>query len=104
MNVGTIYANATGKGRLEPPQMEAPNPAEVNANQQITLQTKLDWIRSIRTQEVFVETRSKVTELETEARKLAVNYHNHGNHQQIIQKLVEANILREFINTYASAT
>jgi len=103
MNIGTIYAEAT-KGNKPDVSESKDNQAEKEANQQLHLQTKIDWIKASRTQEVFTELQKRVYDLEANARSLAVSFHVHGNHQQIIKTLIEASVLRDFIHTYSHAT
>lgn len=108
MDIGTIYAEATGKrepkSSLPPTPKEEPvNQADVEASKQLHLQTKLDWIQSVRTQEIFNELKQQIASLEDDARKLAVNYHNHQNHLLIIKNLTESEQLRQFLIKYGHA-
>ena len=64
-------------------------------------QSRLNWRNSTVTQEIFSEMEEQVISLERQARDLACTYHQHQNHQQIIQLLVRANELRKLIATYA---
>lgn len=97
---GKIYSDAIA---IEGDPEVLVNQAEQEAREQLHLQTKIDWLKNIRTQEIFDMLNAQILELENDARQLAVSFHSHNNYQQIIKKLIEASTLRDFINTYGHA-
>ncbi len=102
MKIGVIYAQATSADVPVVPQSEG-NPAEENAAAQLHLQTKLNWLKETRTQEVFTELLEQAKDLELQARTLAKTFHSHGNYLHIIKLLNDASTIRELITTYGNA-
>lgn len=70
------------------------------ANDAFLAQEKMDWLQSSVTSHVFKQLSVQIEELESRARQLAVNYHNNGNHHEIIALLIRADTLRKFKETY----
>lgn len=80
-------------------QKETPPPVSPT-EQKMAMQAQSNWIRSHQTAKVFEAIGKEIEELEAQARNFAVTYHEHNNHQQIIQRLIRADELRKIIKTY----
>jgi len=93
-----LYQSITG--RTKPRIIEEGNRSP--AEDALIKQQRLEWTQSQVTQNVMSTLANEVDELETDARQLAVSYHTHNNHQQIISKLIKADTLRKVIEKHAS--
>jgi len=90
----TSYEKAIGKQPTpqEPEQEE--DAGKVNS--------RLAWLSSERTQEVFKELLNDSNTLVADAMGLALINHQQDNSKQIVLKLVQADCLRKVVNKYAS--
>lgn len=70
------------------------------ADDALLAQAKMEWLQSPRTTQIFKQISTQIEELESRARQLAVAYHVHNNHNEIIALLIRANELRNFKENY----
>lgn len=63
-------------------------------------QARMDWLQSPVTAQVLKQISTQIEELELRARQLAVSYHVHTNHNEIVALLIRADTLRKFKETY----
>jgi len=112
-NLAKIYSDATGKTELA--KLRAQKAQEEGSNEispfgakspspaadALTIQTKIDWLASPVTQDLFKSLTTEYSELIANAIAGAVAYPVHGNHQQIVQWLVRANTIKTILDTNA---
>lgn len=99
MNAAELYKHATGK---------VPEQAvETILKSKITLATEAQkeeiswrsWLSHPVTAQFFADIETQISELDSSARELALNYHNTQNHQAIITALIKSATLRQIQET-----
>lgn len=98
MNTAKAYQSA-----VNPPSDKPEDVKETVDPDSIILQQKVhEWKRSTVNVEYVRKTQEQISSLLDDAMKLAVQYHQSNNHQQIINKLVQADTLRKVVNDHVS--
>lgn len=70
------------------------------ANEALQGQLKTDWLTHTITRDTIKDLHNDINNLINEAMDLSTTYHQHSNHQQIINKLTRAAELRKVIEVY----
>lgn len=63
---------------------------------------QVQWLQDTTTKEMFRALQTEILNLESRASQLAVTYHEHNNHMEIINLLVRAAELKKIKLTYGS--
>jgi hypothetical protein len=90
----TAYEHALKDPSLDDPQ--------VPQEDVVSVQMRLDWISSTLTQKMFQSLLKESDSLVASAIGLALVNYSQDNNKQIVQKLIEANVLRKVVKEYAS--
>lgn len=90
----TSRAYSHAVGYLEESESTLPEP-----NLEL-VQERINWLNSSVTAKLVKDLSSYAEELELQARNSACCYHQHTNHQNVIQLLVRAAEIRKVINAY----
>src|ERR1700743_3657946 len=98
MNFGKLYTDLT---RL-PEDVSGQAEQSVSSIQEseARIQAKHNWKQSTITQEVIADTIIEISTLLADSVNLAVSYPQTNNHQAIIQKLIKAKTLQEFLDKH----
>lgn len=100
MNLPKIYSQAT-RGIPKVPLGEL-QPQSSPTEELLAKQHLIDWKTDSNTVKMFKEMGDEAVNLVDQAIELALSYHQHNNHIQIISLLIRANTIRKQINTYAN--
>ena len=92
-NISSIYNQA-----IDPTPREGSEPSKDAA----TIQAEVNWQNASITKRFFKALEDEANVLEKTARNLAVSYHSHQNHNQIVQLLIRSAELRKILSNYAS--
>jgi len=91
MNTVKIYSEAIGRTVMTEGLPESP--AEDAARKQMLF----NWLQSTPTQELFESLKTSADSLIEQAINLAITYHTHKTHEQILSCLVRAHELKNVI-------
>ena len=103
MNPAKIYGDAVGRTEAYQRRVgELDVKTGVSPTEEATLkQQKFDWLQSSVTTVMFKQIGEQIEALRNQATELATTYHQHNNHQQIINLLIQANTLKKQLEAYA---
>ncbi len=107
MNIAAVYKDATGKVPEEVKTQRLAQRVEVLGVKQKEEVSWRSWLTHPVTVQFFADIDNQISELDSEARELALNYHNNKNEQAIITTLIKSATLRkvkENANQKASTT
>ena len=96
MNFGKIYSDATKLPKKDTPEEEKEK-LSAEQHKAIEQQSKEQWLKHPVTINLLKIIAEQQTQLLEQAVQLAVTYHQHNNHQQIIKCLIEADALTKYL-------
>ena len=99
MSISKVYSDLIGK---IPPAQETSDPEKI-AQDELSLQIKMDWLQNPATTELFRDLKAQESQLLEVAILESVKVNTPINTQLIIQCLTRVDTLRKLKNTYGTA-